>query len=275
MEKKTQRKYKFYEVLKEKSSKKYYNDIEYLEEWEIYNQLSNNCGHRNHKEEEEETGEEETDEEENKEEYDCINCICGEKCIYRIFYIRNIFNENKLIVGSKCVLNFLKENYKKYKNKKIEIRKEKTRLKNEKIKQDEKNKKEEEKRKQLEEIQKQYIREKALKELQKSRCDDCLSLLDKFNNCYTCKYIKPEHKRNLKKDYFIKWVEGEANKKELTGYIKLLYNFLIKKKENNEYIEELKIRCKGEEENNLSDDNYEEYLEYDIKSGLYDHIFKS
>lgn len=259
----SKRTFKFWSELKNNSNNKTSNNDDLLNEWELNDEEYNHCGCRTGKIIKNDL-ENESDEEKKKDlfiaNFDCINCICGEECIYKIYYVKNKFNNNKLIVGSRCVKNFMKKNYEIYKENKNEKKKQQTILKNEQIKKDEKIKKQEEKRKQLEEIQNEYLKERALKDLQKPRCDDCLSLLTKFDICFTCKYIKPEHKRKLKNNHFIEWVEGEANKKELTGYIKLLYNFINNKKKNRQDIDKLKMTA-----------NYKDF----IKESIHEMILKN
>jgi hypothetical protein len=218
--------YKFYQILKANSSQKKYEGNEYIDEWKFYKKFINKCGHIPNRKK---NGNDSSDIDENNSDWEiynsdnelinnkCKNCICGEKCLKYVYMINNIISNKKLIVGSVCIKKFIPKIHKEIK----ELRK---------------------KRKDAEKKAEKESKE-AEKELQKSRCDDCLSLLNKFNNCYTCKYIKPEHKRKLKKDFFIKWVQDEANKKELTGYIKLLYNFIEIRKNNREYIDILKMKA--------------------------------
>jgi hypothetical protein len=228
MEKK---KFLFFKVLKDNSSKKNYdNNDEILHEWNIFYHSKNMCGHRNFNEDSDNCEEEELD------GYDCVNCICGEKCIYNIFHVKNKINDIELVVGSKCVKNFMKDNYEKYKVKKKILKKESTAMK----KDEEKKKKEEEKNKKLEQMQEEFKIKIAKEKLDKDRCDNCSSVLIK-SNCFTCKFIKPEHILKLKNKHFIEWVENKASKEELKGYLKLLYNFIIKKRENEIEIDKLEM----------------------------------
>lgn len=102
-------KFEFFKVLKLNSCLKQFNgndcndidDIVY--QWYIVNSDYSNCGCRYA-----------TD-----NISTCYSCICGEKCIYHKFYIKNTITKKELIVGSKCVKRFMNDTlYKKYKEEK-------------------------------------------------------------------------------------------------------------------------------------------------------------
>jgi hypothetical protein len=77
MESKNKNREMFYDKLIESSKEK---TIECIREWKFYKRIKN-------------------------ETY----CICGHDILYN-YYIKNIINENKLIVGSTCIKQFMKNN---------------------------------------------------------------------------------------------------------------------------------------------------------------------
>lgn len=244
----SKRTFEFWSELRKHSNNKTSNNNDLLNEWVISNDKYNNCGCRHEKEIEDSPLKEQF-----KEKYNCLNCICGEKCIYNIYYIENKYNDKRLMIGSKCINRFMNTNFEIYKKKKNEMKKQETILKNKKIKQDIKIAKEKEKKRKEDEEYNKYLKEKAIKKLEENRCEDCLSVL-KNDFCYTCKFIKDHHKEKLKNRHFIKWVEDEANKKELSWYIKILYQFINIKKMNEQDIDKLKMQA-----------NYEEWIKESVQ----------
>ena len=109
MEKKN-REWKFWNKLISKSIQKNNNCIY---EWKKHNIEYYPCGHNHLKEDMLKLAIEEGYE---NKEY-CKDCICGEKCIYNRFYMKNIKTNEIITIGSKCIKQFMPEIWEDKKNK--------------------------------------------------------------------------------------------------------------------------------------------------------------
>jgi hypothetical protein len=117
-----------------------------------------------------------TYEQENPDEEEKI-CICTQKHLVKMFFFKNKFNNNLIRIGSRCIKQFLQEEFEIIKS-----------------------------------IKEKFLKEKKdLKKLIDNRCDRCLSYCDK--ECNNCKFINDYAFDKLNKGY-IKWLR-EKEKKEV------------------------------------------------------------
>jgi len=98
-----------------------------------------------------------------------IECICTQKHLVKIFYFKNRFNDNLIRIGSRCIKQFLHDEYQILKNEREKIIKDK----------------------------------KELKKLINNRCERCLSYCKK--DCDKCKFINDYAIDKLEVGY-IKWL---------------------------------------------------------------------
>jgi hypothetical protein len=193
----------FFQVLKDNSSKDSYDNVdECISEWKIILENYSCCGCRHGN---------------NDSNVSCVDCICGEKCIYRQFKVKNKINGNILVIGSSCVKKFFKNTlYEEYKEEKKEIESEKRRAK-----------------------------KNAEYYYNLKKCTDCFSNILYYpdgaeRKCYICKFITEETKVKLQKESYCNWIVSKSKEVELKGQGKLSIEFINKKKENLELIEAYK-----------------------------------
>lgn len=202
--------FEFFQVLKENSFKDNYDNInECILEWEIVNHEYKCCGCRHGNK---------------NDEVICIDCICGEKCIYHRFNIINKINKNILVVGSSCVKKFCNnEWYEPYKIKKAEMKKVK-------------------KEKELKKLMYQSY-------LDDPKCEFCFNRVFSDIKCIPCNYTKSKlknttfdemiNKINNRKGYST-WLLDENIIKKGDGYH--MFNWLTKKKFNLSLIKDYEER---------------------------------
>jgi len=117
-------------------------------------------------------------EEENPhEEEDEKSCICTQKHLIKVFFFKNKFNNNSIRIGSRCIKQFLHQEFEIIKTTREKFLKEK----------------------------------KQLKKIINNRCDRCLSYCER--TCENCTFINDYAFNKLNKGY-IKWLR-EKEKKEV------------------------------------------------------------
>jgi len=193
------KKFEFFKVLKENSSKNQYNDInDCILEWDVIDHNYQSCGHR--------SGDiSDSDIDSDDQSSGCIDCICGEKCIYHIYRIKNTINNIILSVGSSCVKRFFEDTlYKNYKLKLKQIKEEKR--------------------------QKEFNIRSAQRYLNDPKCELCHNRISEY--CRYChdfkKYLKMDYNIAMQKLNDIKYCKWLLDKGDtLLGDGKRMYNWLV------------------------------------------------
>lgn len=107
-----------------------------------------------------------------------IECICTQKHLVKIFYFKNRFNDNLIRIGSRCIKQFLYNEYEIIKDEREQLMKDK----------------------------------KELKKLINNRCERCLSYCKK--DCDKCSFINDYAYSKLDNGY-IKWLRQFEKTKEV------------------------------------------------------------
>jgi len=126
-----------------------------------------------------------------------IECICTQKHLVKIFYFKNKFNNNLIRIGSRCIKQFLHDEYQILKNEREKLMKDK----------------------------------KELKKLMNNRCERCLSYCKK--ECDKCLFIN-DYAFNKLDNGYIKWLRQFEKIKEIkhNSILERQINFLNLRKMN-------------------------------------------